>query len=30
MAKMLQNLINNKYYTTKAEVVQKLNVFLCL
>ncbi|WP_321825676.1 hypothetical protein [Clostridium butyricum] len=27
MTKMLENLINNKYYSTKEEVGQKLNVF---
>ena len=27
MFKILENLINNKYYATKAEVERKLNVF---
>lgn len=27
MSKILENLINNKYYATKEEVEQKLNVF---
>ena len=27
MAKIMENLINNKYYSTKEEVEQKLNVF---
>ena len=27
MFKILENLINNKYYTTRAEVERKLNVF---
>lgn len=27
MTKILENLINNKYYSTKEEVEQKLNVF---
>ncbi|MFR8044159.1 MAG: hypothetical protein ACLU7E_18910 [Clostridium butyricum] len=27
MTKMLENLINNKYYSTNEEVGQKLNVF---
>ncbi len=27
MTKILENLINNKYYATKEEVEQKLNVF---
>ena len=27
MFKILENLINNKYYTTRAEVDRKLNVF---
>lgn len=27
MTKILENLINNKYYSTKEEVGQKLNVF---
>ncbi len=27
MFKILENLINNKYYATKEEVEQKLNVF---
>ena len=27
MANIMENLINNKYYSTKEEVEQKLNVF---
>ena len=27
MSKIMENLINNKYYATKDEVEQKLNVF---